>query len=167
MKETKEERFDHTFRAYYRELIHFAMQYLGDMETSRDVVSMVFEDIWCNLDSLRSDNLRALLYRMVRCKCVDLLRQQKVRRNYAELVQKLSKPYTEKDMLAEQDYKMKLIRQVLSRLEPRTLEIFKACYLDEKKYLEVANELNISKSTVKKHIVKALRILRAHNSRQK
>jgi len=41
-----------------------------------------------------------------------------------------------------------------------THSILLACYVDGKKYKEVAEMMNISISTVKKHIVKALRIIR-------
>lgn len=40
-------------------------------------------------------------------------------------------------------------------LPQTTREILTACYLEEKKYKEVAEERNISKETVKKHIVRA------------
>ena len=39
-------------------------------------------------------------------------------------------------------------------------EILEACYIQGKKYKEVAEEMKISISTVKKHMVRALKILR-------
>ena len=41
-----------------------------------------------------------------------------------------------------------------------TRHILEECYLHEKKYKEVAAELNISISAVRKHIVKALKAIR-------
>lgn len=41
-----------------------------------------------------------------------------------------------------------------------TRHILEECYVRRKKYQEVADELNISVSAVRKHIVKALSVLR-------
>jgi len=45
-------------------------------------------------------------------------------------------------------------------LKPPTSDILRACYVEEKKYKQVAEEMGISVSTVKKHIIKALKIVR-------
>ena len=54
----------------------------------------------------------------------------------------------------------KTVRQVLDRMGPPTDAILKACYADGKKYREVAQEMGVSVATVKKHMVKALKMLR-------
>ncbi|MDY4645071.1 RNA polymerase sigma factor, partial [Prevotella sp.] len=43
---------------------------------------------------------------------------------------------------------------------PRTRQILKLCYVERKKYREVAVELQISESAVKKHIMQALSYMR-------
>jgi RNA polymerase sigma-70 factor (ECF subfamily) len=47
------------------------------------------------------------------------------------------------------------VRQGLSRLTPRTREVFLMHRLDELKYREIAERLGISQSAVEKHIAKA------------
>ena len=47
------------------------------------------------------------------------------------------------------------VREGLSRLTPRTREIFLMHRLDEMKYREIAERLGISQSAVEKHIAKA------------
>ena len=49
---------------------------------------------------------------------------------------------------------------MLSQLTPPTDQILEMCYLRRMKYSEAAEALGISPNTVKKHISKALKILR-------
>ena len=48
----------------------------------------------------------------------------------------------------------------MKKLTPYNYHILEACYIHNKKYKEVAEEKSISTSTVKKHIIKALKVLR-------
>lgn len=56
--------------------------------------------------------------------------------------------------------KIEKMRQLIGTLTPQTRTILEACYFKGKKYADVAEELGISTSAVKKHIVQALKILR-------
>ena len=51
--------------------------------------------------------------------------------------------------------RLERVRQGLSRLTPRTREIFLMHRLDDMKYREIAERLGISQSAVEKHIAKA------------
>ena len=56
--------------------------------------------------------------------------------------------------------KIQAIMGSLDELTPRTRQILKLCYVERKKYREVAVELQISESAVKKHIMQALSYMR-------
>ena len=51
--------------------------------------------------------------------------------------------------------RLERVRQGLSRLTPRTREVFLMHRLDDMKYREIAERLGISQSAVEKHIAKA------------
>ncbi len=51
--------------------------------------------------------------------------------------------------------RLERVREGLSRLTPRTREIFLMHRLDDMKYREIAEQLGISQSAVEKHIAKA------------
>jgi RNA polymerase sigma factor (sigma-70 family) len=55
--------------------------------------------------------------------------------------------------------RLERVREGLSRLTPRTREIFLMHRLDEMKYREIAERLGISQSAVEKHIAKAAMFL--------
>jgi RNA polymerase sigma-70 factor (ECF subfamily) len=57
--------------------------------------------------------------------------------------------------------RLERVREGLSRLTPRTREIFLMHRLDDMKYREIADRLGISQSAVEKHIAKAALFLTA------
>ncbi|HEY4078848.1 MAG TPA: sigma-70 family RNA polymerase sigma factor [Rhizomicrobium sp.] len=58
------------------------------------------------------------------------------------------------EVLAARD-RLERVREGLSRLTPRTREVFLMHRLDDMKYREIAERLGISQSAVEKHIAKA------------
>ncbi len=60
----------------------------------------------------------------------------------------------------EHDDKVEMIRRLMEHLTPRTRDVLERHYLQGKKYSEVAMELGISESAVKKHIMQALKLFR-------
>lgn len=60
----------------------------------------------------------------------------------------------------ENEQHIRQMYQTIETLTPQTQKILKLCYFRQMKYREVAEELNISVSAVRKHIVQALKALR-------
>lgn len=152
--------FDRIFRLYYEKLYYFALQYIADEEECHDIVSAAYEDVWRNFAKIEAETVRQYLYASVRNKCIDYLRRQSRQLRYAEFVANTTSTYVSESRYLEQEDNERIISQVLDTLKPPTREILEACYLEEKKYKEVAEEMKISISTVKKHMVKALKMIR-------
>lgn len=159
--------FDTLFRTYYESLYYFARQYVQDEDDCRDIVTGAFEHLWRNLSGIRPDTVRALLYTHVRNRCIDLLRHEKQKRQYAEFVAHNSLQYIEAHEYDHQEERERIVAEVLDSIGEPTHSILLACYVDGKKYKEVAEMMNVSISTVKKHIVKALRIIREKRAERK
>ncbi len=154
------ELFDHLFRLYYQQLLFFAMQYVTDEEECHDIVSAVFEEVWRNIDKIDESKAKAFLFTSVRNKCIDHVRRQKLRQQYVEFTELMSQRYIDEGFEYERKDYYALVNKVLSILKPPTREILEACYIQGKKYKEVAEEMKISIATVKKHMVRALKTLR-------
>ena len=152
--------FDQIFRQYYQELYFFAMQLLHDQEDSKDVVSDAFEEVWSHFSSVKKETVRYFLYRIIRNRCIDTLRHKKIQMQHAELMLQVTKPYDESMDTLEWQEREARIKEILDAMKPPTRDIFIACYVDHKKYAEVATLMAISIDTVKKHIKKALRFIR-------
>lgn len=155
----EESAFDGLFRRYYTELYIFAKRLVLTDADSQDIVSEAYEDVWNNMARLEVDTVRAFLYKNVRNKCIDHLRRLATRRNYVQLMSRITQEYDMADRLTELHERESIINEVLDSLPDYTRQIFTACYVDHKKYIEVAEEMGISTSTVKKYIVRALRLI--------
>lgn len=82
-----------------------------------------------------------------------------VHEEYIEFVSHLTDPTTENGYL-QADERVLRLKKAMQKLTPYNAHILEACYVDNKKYKEVAEELNVSVAAIHKNIVKALRILR-------
>ena len=156
----EQQSFDNLFRKYYTPLLHFAMQYIPDKADCHDIVNDVFEEVWRNYSDIKESNSKSYLFTCVRNRCIDFLRKDKQYAKYANTVEYMSQQYIYEEHLLEDEDNTMIINMVLEHLTSPTREILEACYMHDKKYREVAQEMNISISTVKKHMTKALKILR-------
>lgn len=153
--------FEQLFRDNYDKAYYLALRILHDDEASKDVVADAFELVWRRLQDSDVDKLSSYLLTAVKNVCLDYIRKQNIRNRYVQAsvqaVGKLSFNPEEVDLHEE---KIQTIMRSLDELTPRTQQIVTMCYVQRKKYREVAEELGISESAVKKHIMQALSYMR-------
>ena len=151
--------FDDIFRTYYSQLFIFALQMINDKEECHDIVNSAYEHVWNNFHAIERPTAKAYLYTLVKNKCIDYLRRMEARNQYvAESIEHGEADNYDAD---DTDERIIRIREAVQSLTPNTRKIIEACYMDQKKYKEVAEEMGITPSAVKKHIIKALKIIRA------
>ncbi len=158
----QEKEFKRLFREYYPQLYAFAYGMVKDEEACRDIIGDAFEMLWGHLDDIKDGNERGFLYRVIRNKCIDRIRSSVSRQRYEIFYKGVYGEETDDTdaRLKETESRIEKMYQLIETLTPQTRRILEACYFQGKHYAEVAEELNISTSTVKKHIVQALKILR-------
>ena len=151
--------FDRIYDKYYPQLFYYAYGVVEDSEICRDIVSDVFGQAWENVERLENATVGSFLYSCVRNKCIDYLRHDQAARQYAEYLQEAVE---DEEGLTPEEYeeRMNNVKQIISELPPRTRFVLEQCYFNNKKYREVAEILDVTSSAVKKHIMKALAILR-------
>ena len=160
------ESFNSLWRKYYRPLYLYAYDILGDGEACRDVVNDVYANVWERMRDAVSQGSEmpqfpySYLLVAVKNSCLSRLRHAAVEREYEEEYTQLRHDYYVEESQARKNDA--LVRQMLQLVpSPPTREILIECYLNRKTYKEVAEEMKISPDTVKKHIVKSLKLLRA------
>lgn len=133
---------------------------IKDEEECHDIVSEAYENMWRNRENIYMETARAYLYACVRNKCINNLRRGQIHRQYFEYYIKVAEPYANNEELAERMEKERNIRKVIEEMQPLVRDIVKACLINGKKYREVADDMGISLSLVKKHMVKAMTIIK-------
>lgn len=159
--------FNEIFTLYYKRLFLFVHQFIDDEEECHDIAEDCFEYLWKNFDKVEREAAPAYLFRIARSKTADFFRKHHKHEKYIQFVNHLTQEYTDAQKLIEKEEQQKHVDFLINQLKPPTRDIFIACYVDRNKYKEVAEKMGISTSTVKKHIIKALKIIKSKNHAQK
>lgn len=157
-----EQAFEQVFRANYAGMCGYAMKYLEEMEHAEEVVQEVFLNYWDKRTTLEvTGSLEAYLYRAVRNTCLNNLKHQKVKRQYALAQTEVLKAEENqsRDKVIELELQQK-IDDCIAQLPPERRKIFKLSREEGMKYKEIADELGLSVKTVEAQMGKALKFLR-------
>lgn len=166
MKETiKEKQFKALFEKYYTKLYYSSLAIVRDEDDARDIVNDVFAHIWEKHDSFEDTVNSMYLYTSIRHRSLDHLKKKKVRDNYANnFIKNNGEGFQYDD---EEEERIRQIQKVIDRMPEKTKYVLDQCYMEGKRYMEVASDIGISRDGVRKHIVKALKMLREAFSKDK
>ena len=92
-------------------------------------------------------------------KSLDYIRHVQVHNRFVRARLQMDEDFSDADLL-EREERIVLISRHVEQLPPRTRLIFQECFINGRKYKEVGEELDITDHAVKKHIMKALKVLR-------
>ncbi|QEL01426.1 RNA polymerase sigma-70 factor [Olivibacter sp. LS-1] len=153
--------FDELFHKYYKLLCGYAYLYLKEEEESKDIVQNLFIELWekKRFDKLNGD-VKSYLYRAVRNRCLNYLRNTETRARKQSDYEKLSEDnyqMQDKEMF-EQIYKK--LEANLNDLPRQRKEAISLVYLHDKKYQDVAETMGISINSLKTHLKIGLKNLR-------
>ena len=157
--------FERLYKEYAPGLLFYARKFV-DCQTAEDVVHDVFLKAGMSKSFLlTNENRGSYLFRAVRNACLDLLKHQVVHDDYMSRAirdLKIEELTTGENALDSLIYREQIdaVYKEIDRLPDKCREVFTLAYLEEKKHIDIAEQLNISVRTVEAHIFKALKILR-------
>lgn len=151
--------FRRFFEENYKKFYSFAYQFVGDRETCRDIVGDAFENAWRNRKRPEISDLNNYLYSFIHNNCVNYLRHEKVKQKHAEFYRQMYRD-SKTDQTVDVDERIRRMNIIINSMTEQTRTVFRMCYIDKMKYKEVADALGVTTSTVQKHIVRALKMLR-------
>lgn len=151
--------FEHFFKENYQRMYYVAVGIVHDSEASKDIVSAAFEHVFLRFNDITPDYRLAYLYSVVRNKCADHFRRISVHDHYAQLYLALNDSCQEPNYLEHQE-RVAAVYKAIEELPSRNKEILKACIFSGKKYAQIADEHGITENCVKKHVMKAIKIIR-------
>ena len=168
VKSGDQKAFELLFSILFARLNDFAKKVVKDDGISQDIVQEVFVKVWENRAQIESLNLEALLFKMVRNRCIDHIKHVKVLNNRMNKIHVLSKyeelyridfignePY----VLIEEELRTK-IEKTIHSLPDRCREVFILSRIDGLKNKEIAERLNINIKNVERHLSRALQSFR-------
>ncbi|MFX1708973.1 RNA polymerase sigma-70 factor [Chitinophaga sp. CC14] len=161
-EQLQQEQFTAYFRLYEYPLYCFALKSIQSELLARDIIQEVFIKLWSVRDQF-SDirNIEDYLYKMVRNKVLDVLRQlandRRLRAAYFNDHQwEESRTY---ENIVAKEYEFALA-EAINQLPPQRRIIYQLSQVEGRTRNEIAAELRISPSTVKNQLTAALSYLR-------
>jgi RNA polymerase sigma-70 factor (ECF subfamily) len=149
------------FKTYEYRLYLLALKLTKSDLYARDVIQEVFLKLWEHRESIHSiENMEAWLYRLTENKVIDFLRKAAADGRLKEVLwNKLpTNPEVERSVeVKEYNY---IIQKAIDQLPPQRKLIY---YLNREEglnYQQIANELHISRHTVKNQLSTALQSIR-------
>lgn len=146
------------FINYYNELVSYANSILFDTAASEDIVQDVFLKLMEKKNLFQIKGI-SYLYLSVKNSCLNHLQHKKVKEKHSPLL----KVHYEDTLTSSKKINKEesiIISKALDKLPFQCKRIFILCCIEGVKYVDVAEDLDISINSVKKQMSKAYRILK-------
>ena len=154
--------FEQVFRMFYMPLCDYAVMILGDQAEAEDVVQDLFTYLWRSRQEVRvQESVKSYLFTSVRFRALNVLKHKMIERKHGASLMAFIEDLQNSDYSEEEMQRVEQIKEVLQTLPAQCRTVFTMSCLDGKKYKEIADELGISVNTVKSHVMKAYRDIRA------
>jgi RNA polymerase sigma-70 factor (family 1) len=156
--------FRSLFDRYRGTIYTYALRLSEDRSLADEVVQDVFLKVWLKRKDLPAvTHFSAWPYAIARHRMFDMMKQQARELQTKETVQleASANDNNAEVSLLEKEYQL-LLRGALAQLSPRQQLIYNLSRNHGMKHEEIAHTLNISRHTVKTHLVHALRVIRDH-----
>ncbi|MEZ4850013.1 MAG: RNA polymerase sigma-70 factor [Bacteroidia bacterium] len=162
-KAMSQAQFESLFKLHFQFLCNYARQYVGDMDAAEEITQNVFIKLWEKREEIDPEkSVRAYLFRSVKNRCLNYLRDNK--KYQSQLLDIDCGDFdlgVEEDHFAETELQAN-IEAALATLPEKCRLVFEMSRYQDKKYKEIAEELDISQKTVEAHMSKAIKTLREY-----
>ena len=162
LKEDDHAAYTEIYCRYSRALYIHGCKKLKDREEVKDLIQEIFTSIWNNRYSLDlNTQLSAYLYTAVRYKIIKLIERKNVAGSYIDSLEFLeSTGNNTTDHLVREKELSKLIDREIEALPSKMRNIFYMSRKSNLSHKQIAAQLQLSESTVKKQVQNALKVLR-------
>jgi len=156
--------FIQIYNRYNHPLYIFILRFVKLPEYAEDVLQDVFLKIWEIRERINPElSFNAYLYKISRNKVFKLLK--KIVTDNAMQIQLMTQLETATEAphlkLQWKQYN-DLLHKAVNQLPPQRQKVFKLCREQGKSYEEVAEELGISRNTIKEHMVAAMKSIKEY-----
>jgi RNA polymerase sigma-70 factor (ECF subfamily) len=156
------EEFKGIFQSYFPELCFYALKFVDDFDTSKDLVHDVFTEFWNDSDKLKDKNrIKPYLYRAVKNRSLNYNKREKRKSRLDDIFNLQNETFDladDNDTISSISFENLQIdlEKAVSELPEQRQIIFRMSRFQQMKHKEIAAELNISPKTVETQIYRAL-----------
>ncbi|MBK1441716.1 RNA polymerase sigma-70 factor [Parapedobacter sp. ISTM3] len=160
LKAGSEQAFEKIYFQFWESLFNHTYQRVKNEDEAKELIQDLFTDLWHKRHSLDiRTSLNAYLHAAIRYKLFKHTKLKIAHENYASNYKHVNSANSTGDRLDFNELNQAFERALASLpLQPR--RVFELKYYQGMSYLEIANSLHISISTVEKHMIKALKRIR-------
>lgn len=152
-----ENAFRQLFYKYHQQLAIHVFRLTQSVELAEEIVQDVFLKIWTNREALTDvQHFKAYLFVVSKNQTLNALRQlAKERKNKEEWQKDNALLYKQQEADVTTDY-YSLIDQAVAQLPPQQQKVYRLSRHKRLKYQEIAQQLDLSRETVKKYMQLAI-----------
>jgi RNA polymerase sigma-70 factor (family 1) len=164
LKLGQQEAFSALYSQYSDRLLYFVQRTTKSPYLAEDVVHDTFMKIWQHRDQIDSSKpFKPYIFVIAKRTLLDLLKRA---RHEAEIINEIKKYTFEEDHTTElflaYNESNHLINEAIAQLSGQVKKTFMLCRIQGMSYKQAAETLNVTESTINKHMSKALQIIREH-----
>ena len=142
--------FKQIYEKYFPLMKYYGQNYIKDEQTIHDLIQEVFIKLWAKRKQFENENMiKNFLYKVMKNTCLTFIRNQKVKEKHAEFLKEedIEESFLNKVIEIEV---YSILGDVFDELPPTCKKVYKLS-LEGLGHSEIAEELNITINTVKKH----------------
>lgn len=153
--------YEHTWERLYNQ----AYRRLADEEQVKELLQELFTEIWQNRKQLNIQiSLQGYLHQALKYKIYNHFKSQKIQNKYLEYL-KVSISHLNNQNTLEEELRFNELQNILHecilKLPPQAQKVYLLRQNNGLSNTEIANILNLSISTVEKHMINAVKLIRA------
>jgi len=160
LKRGDERSFNELYNSFREPAIRFCNSILKDTEESENIIQEVFIKIWNRRETINPElNFTSYLFTIIKNRVFDHLKEVKKNEFLKDKFWEKILEYKAVDNEIKEE-RFSKIKEAVEGLSEKRKVIIKLNYDEGKSYDEIAQQLNISKNTVKNQLVKAKQVIR-------
>lgn len=164
VSEGNEQAFQLVFKRYYQRMFSFAGTVVKSPHLAEEIVQEVFIRLWEQRELLAEiSNPENYFFIVIRNRAYNYLRaaanEQSRREQLWEAMQQRAE---EPDSSLEAEEADRFFEKIMAKLSPQQQKVFRMSRVEGYSHQQIADELKLSKLTVKKHVADSLKVFKGY-----
>lgn len=157
----EKEEFKKLFDTYFDDVRRYLLYRSGDENVATDIAQDTFMRIWEKQIAINQKTVKGLLFKIASDLFITRYRREKIAFNFFNTFEPSNKSITPEDELHFQELK-NAYETALKTMPEKQREVFLMSRVEELKYKEIAEQLNLSVKAIEKRMSLALEHLKKH-----